>query len=106
MNLPKIEKVSEGVPEGMMEEILPIPPEYRFDDGEVAGVSFVALGSLDNIPARPQNPNPDQLHAKNLREAFNEFKGKYSMTIPDSSKGLYKIGQGKSLFYLRSDSLE
>ena len=31
---PKIEKVPEEIPEGMIEEILPIPPEYRFPDGE------------------------------------------------------------------------
>ena len=88
---PKIEKVPEEIPEGTMEEILPIPPEYMFPDGEVAGISSVAQGSSDNIPPHPQNPNPDQLHAKNLREAFNEFKEKYPMTIPDSNKGPAKL---------------
>ena len=80
----------------MVEEILPIPPEYRFPDGEMAGMSFVAQGSSDNIPVRPQNPNPDQLHAKNMREAFNEFKEKYPMTIPDSNKGSAKLVRGRA----------
>ena len=80
----------------MIEEILPIPPEYRFPDGEIAGMSFVAHGSSDNVPARPRNPNPDQLHAKNLREAFNEFKEKYPMTIPDSNKGPTKLVRGRA----------
>ena len=93
---PKIKKVLEEVPEGTMEEILPIPPEYRFPDEEIVGVSFVALGSPDNVPAHPQNPNPDQLHAKNLREAFNEFKEKYPMTIPDSNKGSAKLVRGRA----------
>ena len=93
---PKIEKVSEEVSEGMIEEILPIPPEYRLPDEEIAGMPFVAQGSSDNVPSRPQNPNPDQLHAKNLRAAFNEFKEKYPMTIPDPSKSSAKLVRGRA----------
>ena len=93
---PKIEKVSEEVPEGMIEEILPIPPEYRLPDEEIAGMPFGAQGSSDNVPTRPRNPNPDQLHAKNLREAFNEFKEKYPMTIPDSNQGPAKLVRGRA----------
>ena len=92
----KIEKVPEEIPGDMVEEILPIPPKYRFPVEETAGMSFVAPGSSDNIPARPQNPNPDQLHAKNLREAFNEFKEKYPMTIPDSNKGPPRLVRGRA----------
>ena len=92
----KIKKVPEEIPEGMVEEIFPIPPEYRFPDGEMAGISFVAQGSSDNVPVCPQNPNPDQLHAKNMREAFNEFKEKCPMTIPDSNKGSAKLVRGRA----------
>ena len=81
--IPEPEEVSENLSEGNIEEIFPVPAEYKSPDEEVAEIAFVIKGSSDSIPARPICPNPDQLHAKNLREAFAEFKEKYPITIPD-----------------------
>ena len=43
-NPPESKKVLERATEDIVEEIFPVPPEYRFPDEEVAGVSFVSAG--------------------------------------------------------------
>ena len=93
---PKVEKVEEETPEGMVEEIFPIPPEYRSPDEEVSELYLIAKGSPDNTSTRPQSPNPDQLHAKNIREAFDEFKEKYPTTAPSDQQGPAKLIRGRA----------
>ena len=94
--LPEPKEASENPSGGTMEEIFPIPPEYRSPDEEVAGISSVIKRPSGSVPVRPINPNPDQLHAKNVREAFAEFKERYPTTIPDAGQGSAKLIRGRA----------